>query len=88
LFFVVITSAFGGVNGPTYLFPNERGVFVREKKTKTYSTGAYFLGKTFADLPLNIILPFISVTITYVSIKFNSILKFLIRCGADSGWSV
>jgi ABC-type multidrug transport system ATPase subunit/ABC-type multidrug transport system permease subunit len=71
LFFIIITGAFGGINGPTYLFPNERGVFVREKKTKTYSTGAYFLGKTFADLPLNIILPFLSVTICYWLVGLN-----------------
>jgi hypothetical protein len=49
-----------------------RAVVMREKASRTYAIGPYFLAKFFADLPINVLLPLVSQTILFVS---SSILQ-------------
>lgn len=82
IFFVLTSAVFGALNGPTFVFPSERGVFFREKSSNMYSTGIYYLTKYLAELPSNIIFPFISTTIVYWMIGFNDHpTPWLILCG-------
>ena len=82
VFFILTSAVFGALNGPTFVFPSERGVFFREKSSNMYSTGIYYLTKYLAELPSNIIFPFISTTITYWMIGFNDHpVPWLVMCG-------
>lgn len=81
-FFILTSNVFGALNGPTFVFPSERGVFFREKASNMYSTGIYYLTKYMAELPSNIIFPIISTTISYWMIGFNDHpVPWLVLCG-------
>lgn len=81
-FFILTSNVFGALNGPTFVFPSERGVFFREKASNMYSTGIYYLTKYMAELPSNIIFPILSTTISYWMIGFNDHpIPWLIVCG-------
>ncbi len=45
--------------------PPERAVLNKERATGTYRLSAYFMGKTIAETPLELVLPFIFAVITY-----------------------
>lgn len=47
------------------VFCTELPVFLRESHSRLYSTSAYFLGKTLAELPLFVLLPIVFTSITY-----------------------
>jgi ABC-type multidrug transport system ATPase subunit len=82
IFFIMTSAVFGALNGPTFVFPSERGVFFREKSSNMYSSGIYYLSKFLVELPSNIVFPFISTTICYFMIGFNdSVVPWLIMCG-------
>lgn len=55
-------------------------MFIRERLNKSYSVSSYFLGKNFAELPFQIIIPIITICILYYSVGLNdyNIDKFLI----------
>lgn len=48
-----------------YSFPPERAVLTKERAGGNYRLSAYFLGKTVAETPLELVLPFISSVISY-----------------------
>lgn len=51
---------------PTVLtLPLEMGIVVKEKTNGWYSVTTYFLAKTVADIPFQILFPFLFTTITY-----------------------
>jgi hypothetical protein len=50
----------------------ERGLFLREKSSKMYSTSAYFLSKIVIEIPLNTILSFIFGIVGYSMVGMNS----------------
>jgi ABC-type multidrug transport system permease subunit len=78
LFFILTSASFGGFNGPTFIFPSERGVFFRERSANLYSTGVYYISKLLAELPVMTIIPMIQTTIAYFMIGFNdSVGSFL-----------
>lgn len=47
------------------VFCAELPVFLRERRSRLYRTDTYFLGKSLAELPLFMLVPFIFITITY-----------------------
>eukprot|EP01126_Amoeba_proteus_P061786 TRINITY_DN832_c0_g1_i14.p1 TRINITY_DN832_c0_g1~~TRINITY_DN832_c0_g1_i14.p1 ORF type:complete len:620 (+),score=89.58 TRINITY_DN832_c0_g1_i14:422-2281(+) len=70
-FFLILSQLFGGINGPVYLFPSERGVYFRENRAKLYNSLPYYLAKLTAELPLLIFCPFLTATIGFWLIGFN-----------------
>ena len=51
---------------PTLLaFPLDIGLMIREHRNRWYSIGAYFLAKTFADLPFQVFFDLLFNTIGY-----------------------
>lgn len=52
IFFLVMNTGFGYVFASVNLFNFERPVFIRERLSNTYSTSAYYLGRTLAVLPI------------------------------------
>lgn len=47
------------------VFCAELPVFLRETRSRLYRTDTYFLGKSLAELPLFLLVPFIFTTIAY-----------------------
>lgn len=47
------------------VFCIELPVFLRESRSRLYRTDMYFLGKSLAEFPLFLLVPFIFTTITY-----------------------
>ena len=71
LFFLGMNSGFSSIFGALNVFNAERPIFIRERQSNTYSTSAYFFGRTIAFIPQEIILPFIYVVICYFVIHLN-----------------
>lgn len=60
----------------------ELPIFLREHFNGMYRTDVYFISKSFADLPLFIILPFIFISIPYFAIGLNpAVDRFFIASG-------
>jgi ABC-type multidrug transport system permease subunit len=70
-FFVIISAMFGGINGPTYVFPNERSVYFREKAAGMYSSSLYFISKVITQLPINVLAPTLLITPAYWMMRLN-----------------
>ena len=47
-------------------FPLDIEIMIREHRNRWYSCGAYFLAKTFADLPFQIFFDLLFVAIAYL----------------------
>jgi ABC-type multidrug transport system permease subunit len=52
--------------------PPERAVLNKERATGTYRLSAYFMGKTIAETPLELVLPFIFAVITYWMVDLSN----------------
>eukprot|EP01087_Luapelamoeba_hula_P007905 TRINITY_DN1945_c0_g1_i1.p1 TRINITY_DN1945_c0_g1~~TRINITY_DN1945_c0_g1_i1.p1 ORF type:complete len:724 (-),score=171.23 TRINITY_DN1945_c0_g1_i1:51-2222(-) len=65
LFFATMFWCLHSWMNALYSFPPERAVLNKERATGAYRLSAYFLGKTIAELPLELILPFMANTIIY-----------------------
>eukprot|EP01116_Phalansterium_solitarium_P025396 TRINITY_DN9690_c0_g1_i2.p1 TRINITY_DN9690_c0_g1~~TRINITY_DN9690_c0_g1_i2.p1 ORF type:complete len:775 (-),score=298.36 TRINITY_DN9690_c0_g1_i2:371-2695(-) len=74
-FFLITFSSFGGLNGPTYLFPPERGVYYRERNAGMYSSVTYFLAKATSELFINIFAPFLVMAVSFFIIGFQDTFK-------------
>jgi ABC-type multidrug transport system ATPase subunit len=72
LFFGLVTQAFGAMNGPLFVFGPERGVYYRETSSGLYNTLPYFLAKVIAELPINILAPFVFASIIYPMMGLRS----------------
>jgi len=78
IFFIAVSTAFGGINGPTYIFPGERAVFFREKSSGMYGATIYFISKTVSEIPINVFIPVLSSCIAFWLVGWNSeFLSFL-----------
>lgn len=82
MFFILINQSFSGVFGVLQTFPLELPVFYREHKAGLYRTDTYYLAKTIADLPFQIIFTVIFCSIAYFLVGFSATLsQFLIFTG-------
>jgi ATP-binding cassette subfamily G (WHITE) protein 2 len=59
LFFITINQCFGAMFGVLNTFPEERKVVNRERAGKAYRMSSYYVAKFLAELPFNILPPFL-----------------------------
>jgi len=60
-------------------FPLDIGIMIREHRNRWYSCGAYFLAKTFADLPFQIFFDLLFMSIAYLmSDQIHSAARFFL----------
>lgn len=71
LFFIVVVQVMGSIFAAVSTFPTELAVFLRERGSKTYRVSSYFVGKTLADVPHQVIFPTIFGVIAYWMIGLN-----------------
>ncbi|KAJ6645413.1 Protein white [Pseudolycoriella hygida] len=72
LFLFLTNMTFQNVFAVINVFCAELPIFLRESRSRLYSTDTYFLGKTMAELPLFLIVPLIFTSITYPMIGLRS----------------
>eukprot|EP01120_Amphizonella_sp_Union-15-10_P008908 TRINITY_DN3290_c0_g1_i1.p1 TRINITY_DN3290_c0_g1~~TRINITY_DN3290_c0_g1_i1.p1 ORF type:complete len:494 (+),score=38.90 TRINITY_DN3290_c0_g1_i1:388-1869(+) len=78
IFFIMVSTAFGGINAPTYLFPAERSVYLRERASGMYTPHIYFLARSLSELPINVIVPVLTGVVSWWLIGWsNDIPNFI-----------
>lgn len=82
IFFILRFTMFINVLGQLMLFPLEMPIFQREYKAGLYRSDTFFLAKNLAELPGQIVLPIIFMSIAYWMIGFaDNGLRFLATLG-------
>ncbi|PIN01720.1 Transporter, ABC superfamily (Breast cancer resistance protein) [Handroanthus impetiginosus] len=65
LFFIsIFWGVFPSFNA-VFAFPQERAIFMKEKASGMYSLSSYFMARITSDLPMELILPTLFLSITY-----------------------
>jgi len=95
LFFVAVNGIMTSTMGVLSIFAAEKAVFIREYESGLYRLPAYFLSRTFVELPFKIVFPIIGGTILYWTvgyqdvatkyILFTFIMIILENCGTALG---
>lgn len=70
-FFIAINQGVFAVYAVITSFPLERSIILRERASGTYTTLPYFIAKSFAELPIQILFPSIFTLICYFMIGFQ-----------------
>ncbi|KAK1257521.1 ABC transporter G family member 22 [Acorus gramineus] len=65
LFFISVFWGFFPVFTAIFTFPQERAMLKKERAVDMYRLSAYFMARTTSDLPLDLFLPIIFITIVY-----------------------
>ncbi|KAL0692675.1 hypothetical protein Bca4012_059855 [Brassica carinata] len=65
LFFFSIFWGFLPLFNAIFTFPQERPMLIKERSSGIYRLSSYYIARTVGDLPMELILPTIFVTITY-----------------------
>ncbi len=73
MFEVVMSIFMTSLTGVAVVFPLEKEVFLKERGSKMYGTGTYYLSKSVMDLPYVVVVPMLFVLICYWMIGFNDI---------------
>merc|ERR1711959_786093 len=66
LFFVVAFLSFNLMFTGIFTFPNEKTMLLKEREAGMYPISAFFFGRTVADIPLDMAIPVMVVTIIYL----------------------
>lgn len=72
LFFIAVNQAFGSMFGIIFMFPAERGIVLKERASRTYHVGAYFLSKSVVELPRTLLMALLFSAVTYPSVSLRS----------------
>jgi len=67
-----MNTGFSYVFASVNLFNFERPVFIRERLSNTYSTSAYYFGRTLAVVPIEILTCFLFLAIGYFPCNLNN----------------
>lgn len=65
MFFFSIFWGFFPLFNAIFTFPQERPMLIKERSSGIYRLSSYYIARTVGDLPMELILPTIFVTITY-----------------------
>lgn len=88
VFFVCNFNMFFPMFGSLTTFPSERAVLFKERASGSYRLSAYFLSKLAAELPFDLMYPFIFVTITFwmigLSTSFGTYCLFMLVVWLDA----
>jgi len=71
LFFILSNQMMSSTVSIVNVFPEERGVFLREHTNNMYRTSSYYVSKVLSDLPFQILYPTLFLTISYWMIGFQ-----------------
>jgi ABC-type multidrug transport system ATPase subunit len=71
LSFILINQCFGSVFAVIFDYPLEREIVTRERASSSYRTSAYFVSKTFTELPRSLFFSLISTVIMYFAVGFK-----------------
>jgi ABC-type multidrug transport system permease subunit len=95
LFFVAVNGIMTSTMGVLSIFAAEKSVFIREYEGGFYRLPAYFLSRTFVELPFKIVFPIIGGTILYWLVGYQDeadkyvlmvfIMVILENCGTALG---
>ncbi|XP_058443759.1 protein white isoform X2 [Malaya genurostris] len=72
LFLFLTNMTFQNVFAVINVFSAELPVFLREKRSRLFRVDTYFLGKTIAEVPLFIVIPFVFTSIAYPMIGLRA----------------
>ncbi|CAM8983166.1 unnamed protein product [Rhodiola kirilowii] len=65
LFFITIFWGVLPSFNSTFAFPQERAIFMKERSSGMYTLSSYFMARIIGDLPMELILPTVFISITY-----------------------
>ncbi|MED6198975.1 hypothetical protein PIB30_071703 [Stylosanthes scabra] len=65
LFFIANFWAFYPLYRAIFVFPDERVMLVKERSSGMYRLSSYYMAKTMVDLPMELVLPAVSIIIIY-----------------------
>ncbi|OAY68104.1 ABC transporter G family member 14, partial [Ananas comosus] len=65
LFFITVFWNFFPIYQAIFTFPQERMMLTKERLSRMYRLSSYFMARSVGDLPMELILPTISITIMY-----------------------
>ncbi|KAK9051138.1 hypothetical protein SSX86_027764 [Deinandra increscens subsp. villosa] len=65
LFFFSIFWGFYPLSNAIFTFPQERPMLIRERSSSMYRLSSYYFARIAGDLPMELVLPTIFVTVTY-----------------------
>jgi ABC-type multidrug transport system permease subunit len=72
MFFITMNIGFSYVFSSVNLFNFERPIFIRERLSNTYTTSAYFWGRSIAVLPVETFTPFLFLVICYFVVNLDN----------------
>lgn len=77
IFFSLIFVVLAGKMPMILTFPLEMGVFIKERSNGWYSCGAYYIAKSLADLPFQVIFPIMyTAAAYYITEQINEVWRF------------
>ena len=80
---MVINLGFAAMYGSINIFSVTRPIFIQERLSNVYSTSSYYVGRSLAYLPIELILPVVLVIVQYFFIHLdNSASAFFATLGS------
>ncbi|GAB4857192.1 ABC transporter G member 22 [Ancistrocladus abbreviatus] len=79
LFFLAVFWSFFPVFTAIFTFPQEKAMLKKERAADMYRLSAYFVARTISDLPLDLLLPLLFITVVYfmAGLRLNAATFFL-----------
>jgi len=80
VFFALLFNVFLSLFGALFAFPNERAITVKERRGGWFRLASYYVARTLADLPLELVIPtgFIVILFWMASLRAAAFVPFLL----------